>query len=137
MVPLSTATRHPERKSVIAALDSKSVEAVQFTHFDWVTTERVNFSLKNRIGKPIRKIKMRLIYFDAAGEPVDFTTHVYTQVIPPKLAVRVNVRLSKTSFGRRDIPGLAGGVYSVRSGKVVLVKLPRVEFRMIDFEIVE
>lgn len=83
------------------------------------------FSLRNHLRENVRNVQCFVIFYDAQGEPIDVDIVHFQELIPAGLAKRVTSEVSSrsvqelsTDFGLRTLQ-------------------TRVEFRILDFEIVE
>jgi hypothetical protein len=95
------------------------VEGVTGGKMIWATalSGYYSFSLRNRLRENVRNVYYYVIFYDAQDDPIDVATAQYKELIPAGLAKRV------TSF-----PGVHSSVRELTK---------RVEFRVLDFEIMQ
>jgi hypothetical protein len=95
------------------------VEGVTGGKMIWATalSGYYSFSLRNRLRENVRNVHYYVIFYDAEDDPIDVEVAQYKELIPAGLAKRVT-----PSFG-------------VHSSVRTMTK--RVEFRVLDFEIVQ
>jgi hypothetical protein len=95
------------------------VEGVTGGKMIWATalSGYYSFSLRNRLRENVRNVHYYVIFYDAEDDPIDVEVAQYKELIPAGLAKRVT-----PSFG-------------VHSSVRELTK--RVEFRVLDFEIMQ
>ena len=122
--PLAKVTRPRVRKSAVAGLGTKSVEGVKVTHFKWrdhCCTGWFSYSIRNRLRKRVKSVKVLTIFFDGFGEPIDVHESQLRDVVRPNLAIRGE--------------GVVGS--AVREIVEDRAAPGRIEFRVLDFTIVE
>ena len=117
--PLSRTKPTRSRRSILNGLGGRSVEGVTGGKMTWGGDFSVyySFSLRNRLRENVRNVYYYVIFYDAQDDPIDVATAQYKELIPAGLAKRVT-----PLFGVHD---------SVRT------MTKRVEFRVLDFEIVQ
>ena len=121
--PLSRTKPTRSSRSILAGLGGRSVEGVTGGKMTWdypsssVYSGDYSFSLRNRLRENVRNVYYYVIFYDAQDDPIDVATAQYKELIPAGLAKRV------TPF------------FGVHSSVRTMTK--RVEFRVLDFEIVE
>jgi hypothetical protein len=107
-------------RSIVRRFGTKSIEGVAVTHFTWDGySHYFSFSVHNQLADPVRNVHCLVIFYDEQGDPIDFTDeHVFsgTATIPPGLAARWPFRGPVTEYVKENAK--------------------RVEFRVLDFEIV-
>jgi V8-like Glu-specific endopeptidase len=118
LAPLSTKTK--ERKSVIDNLGKRNVEGIKggqlsWTYPSWLSTGEYSFSLRNHLNVSIKDVYCLVIFYDRHGNPIDYDIVHYDGVIPAGLAKRVTSEVD-------------GSVQELTK---------RVEFRILDFKVVE
>ncbi len=85
----------------------------------------ISFSLRNHLRQDVKNVHYYIIFYDKLGDPIDVGIQEYSKIIPAGLAKRVS----------------CGGAYddvSISSDVARMVKDGgKIEFRILDFEIVE
>lgn len=144
--PLSKTRPSTAKRSILAALGGKGTEGITGGRFTWtrkdghkflVYADRgYSFSLQNHLRESVRNVHYLVIFNDKYGVPVDVQVLQYRGLIPAGLAKRITQWVSDISvkkFSTRWQPQRnVGGPYE----KGFIIKT-RVEFRILDFEIVE
>ena len=82
-----------------------------------------SFSLKNQLREPVQNVHVLVIFYDSQNSPIDTNLVKYTGMIPPGLAKRLS--------GKTD-----GSVQKITTPYRSDTPSTRVEFRILDFEIV-
>ncbi len=126
--PLSRAKQTQSKRSILADLGGRSVEGVTGGKLTWtysaLQSGEYAFSLRNRLREKVRNVYCFVIFYDTHGDPIDVNVVQYRRGIPAGLAKRVTSKVDEsvqkltTRFGF-DSPHT------------------KVEFRVLDFEIVE
>ena len=131
--PLSQAKGTESKRSILADLGGRSAEGVTGGKLTWEyslnqvgsDSGRYAFSLRNHTRENIRNVECFVIFYDALGEPIDVDIVHFQGLIPAGLAKRItsevdsrSVQELSTDFGLRSLQ-------------------TRVEFRILDFEIME
>ncbi|HAF61393.1 MAG TPA: hypothetical protein DCK95_03595 [Anaerolineaceae bacterium] len=132
--PLAEAKPTKAQRSILADLGGRSSEGVIGTQFVWesfVQYELIfpydgdfSLSLKNQLRESVRNVYMLLIFYDAQDSPLDVSIIRHSGLIPPGLAKRVS--------GSTD-----GSVQKLTTPMRSATPSTRIEFRILDFEIVE
>ena len=126
--PLSQTKSAGSKRSILDDLGGKSVEGVTGGKLIWrypfTQFGPYSFSLQNQLRENIREVYCLVIFFDVQGDPIDVDVVLYQNLIPAGLAKRV------TSMVDGSVQELTTRVNS---------KTPytKVEFRILDFEIME
>ena len=123
--PLSQAKSAKSRRSILTEHGNRSVEGVTVGKFLW-DGSFYSFSLRNRLREDVKNVHYLVIFYDFAGDPIDVDEKHYNGVIHAGLAKRTS--------------GLASSDVKDLSSKWDAKKREyetRVEFRVLDFEIVE
>ena len=119
--PLSQRATSKSRRSLLANYGSRSVEGVTGSMIQWHYLEfsddyEYSFSLRNRLREDVRNVRCFVIFLDDQGNPIDTRIVQFDEIIPAGLAKRVTRKRVHESVRR-------------------LTK--EVEFRALDFEIVQ
>jgi len=121
--PLSGKTRLRQEESILNGLGGRSTEGVVGTLFKWNEVGWMpfyTFSLQNKLRQPVENVYCLVVFYTAAGEPLDFDVVEHKELIPGGLAKRVTDQSVGESV--RELVGT-----SPRS----------IEIRILDFKIVE
>jgi len=118
------------QRSILADLGGRGSEGVVGENFLWDHDffggypGEYSFSLRNKLRNPVRSVHCLVIFYDRSGAPVDADVLHYRETIPPGLARRVpgEVHLSTQKL-------------TTREGSTT--PTTKVEFRILDFEIVD
>ena len=132
--PLSRAKLAESRHSILADHGGRSVEGVTGGKFLWSTGTggllstggRYSFSLRNRLREDVRNVRYFVIFNDDADVPIDVEIRKYKGLIPAGLAKRIEASVSHRSVKDLSTRWASGSIIETR-----------VEFRILDFEIVE
>lgn len=120
--PLSSRLTKPAKTLLDELGGSKSTDGVYTHNLDstYLTlgVGRFSFSLGNRLREPVKNISCIVIFYDAEDNPLDFSIVQYPNVIPAGLGKRVEGQVDSS----------AAKVYRDKKG--------RIEFRILNFEIV-
>ena len=126
--PFSRAKPARLRRSILAGLGGRSVEGVTGGKLTWTYTAMQSgnyaFSLRNRLRENVRNIYCFVIFYDVQDDPIDVDVVQFQGLIPPGLAKRV------TSKVHKSVQVLTTRTMSAKPHT-------KVEFRILDFEIVE
>lgn len=126
--PLAEAKPVKRERSILADLGGKSSEGVTGGQLTWAYKQMqvgdYALSLRNQLRENVRNIYCLVIFYDAKGNPIDVDVVQYQGLIPAGLAKRVT---SKVDGSVQELTTPAGSA-SPRT---------KVEFRILDFEIVE
>jgi hypothetical protein len=130
--PLDRLSTSRRSSSLLADIGDEAPNAVIGTSFlwdykEWGTPDTwvggFTFSLKNNLREPVKDVYALVIFLDKQEQPLDFSIVRYSQTIPPNLARRVK--------GKVD-----GSVQRMTTGEWETVPRTRVEFRVLDFNVV-
>ena len=113
--PFSQAKLAKSRRSVLGGLGGRSVEGVTAYKFAWGIYGSYSFSLRNRLRQNVKNVHYYVIFYDNLGDPIDVQIGRFMDMIPAGLA-------------RRTTRG---------SHSSININETSVEFRILDFEIVE
>lgn len=124
--PLS-GKRSRQGKSIVADTGGRSTEAVIGGQLTWQYLHGQNgqyaFSLRNRLQESVKNVVCLVVFYDAQGSPIDADMIRYSDSIPPGLARRVTSQVE-------------GGVQKLTTPRGELSPKTRVDFRILDFQIV-
>ena len=118
--PLSSTLTKPTKTILDELGGSKSTDGV-YTHnfeFTYSSIGIFHFSLANRLRESVKNVSCLVIFYDADENPLDFTLVQYPGVIPAGLGKRV----------KGQVDSNAGELFQKKKG--------RIEFRVLNFEIV-
>lgn len=126
--PFSRAKHTQSKRSILADLGGRSVEGVTGGKLTWklayAQSGKYAFSLQNRLRENVMNVYCFVIFYDELGDPIDVDVVKYRQGIPAGLAKRVT---SKVDASVQKLTTR----YGFNSPHT------KVEFRVLDFEIVE
>ncbi|MBW1717327.1 MAG: serine protease [Deltaproteobacteria bacterium] len=132
--PLAQAKSTKAERSILSDLGGKSSEGVLGTHFVWQSfvdyeltfpyDGEYSFSLRNQLREPVKNVYMLIVFYDSQGSPLDVNVIRYTGLIPAGLAKRIS--------GRTD-----DSVQKLTTPRRSATPSTKVEFRVLDFEIVK
>ena len=129
--PLSQTGLAKPQRSLLSNYGGRSTAAVTGSAFNWDgdLSDKYSFSLRNRLREDIRKVYCLVIFYDADENPIEADVVQFQGIIPAGLAKRVTgcevhysvkkLTTEHSEFGYKDAPHT------------------KLEFRVIDFEIVE
>lgn len=133
--PLAYLPPAKDRRSIPADFGQRSVEGVSAGLLAWASQlwERdgsYTLTLQNRLRQAVRNVYCLVIFYDQRGFPVDTDLIHFSDVIPAGLARRVSGKVDAsvkrlTTPPSKDNPQLSS-----------LAPTTRLEFRILDFEIV-
>jgi hypothetical protein len=118
------------QRSILADLGGRSSEGVvgtNLTYDSYAEMGDYSFSLVNKLREPVRNVYCLIVFYDKQSTPLDVQVIRYSGVIPGGLAKRITGRVDQSverlNADRRNLlpPHPPGG---------------RIEFRILDFEIV-
>jgi S1-C subfamily serine protease len=123
---LSTKTRPKQDKSITDDFSGKSVEGVAGVQLIWQNyfLGAYSFSLKNQLRESVKDVYCLVIFYDRSNNPIDVDVIRYDGVIPAGLAKRVTSRVDNS-------------VYELTTNEGSLTPSTKIEFRVLDFKIVE
>ncbi len=125
--PLSKTKTATSERSILADLGGKSTEGITVGRFTWSSFGRgYTFSLRNHLREDVRNVRYFVIFNDDAGVPIDVDIREYRGLIPAGLAKRIEASVSHWSVKDLSTRRASGSIIETR-----------VEFRILDFEIVE
>lgn len=150
---LSQAKLTKGQRSLLTDLGGRSVGGVTGGKLSWrraTMYERgdwfFSFSLRNHLREDVKNVHYYVIFYDELGDPIDVFETWFTTQIPSGLAKRVKSRNSNPHIRYKEskdekIPFLIPPPPPVSSGNLavdndVYELTKRVEFRILDFEIV-
>lgn len=128
--PLAESKAAKAQRSILADLGGRSSEGVLGDQVVWDYPFGISggytLSFRNQLRENVKNVYCLVIFYDAKGNPIDVDVVRYEGLIPAGLAKRVNSTVNKSV---QDL------TTDTRSG----AKSPktRVEFRILNFEIVE
>lgn len=126
--PLSVAKRPRKSKSVLDSLGGRSIEGVQGGKliWEWPTSQsgEYSFSLRNRLRNPVKDVYCLVVFYDRNKDPIDVDFVQYKGFIPAGLARRVTGEVH-------------GSVQQLTTKSGHERPSTKVEFRVLDFKIVE
>ena len=124
--PLSQTRQVNSKRSLLSNYGGRSVEGVKGSTLTWDGAfGNYTFSLQNRLREDVRNVKCFVVFHDKEGKPIETDVVQFTEIIPAGLAKRVT---------NCDVHG---SVYNLTTHVGQIVPHTRVEFRVVDFEIVE
>ncbi len=125
--PLLQAKPTQAKRSILADFGDRSVEGVTGGKFRWNSTFAIgyySFSLRNRLRETVRNVYCFVIFYDEQDDPIDVDVVLFRDPIPAGLAKRVTSRVDDSV---KEL--------TTRSGSKRFHT--KIEFRIVDFEIVE
>lgn len=126
-ISLSQTQQEKSRRSILSNYGGRSVEGVTAGKFKFpATSGDVRFSLQNHLRKDVKRVEYLIIFYDELGDPIDTLSGTYRYyAILAGLAKRHSFHVSWDVWSmccyKIDDPIAAG----------------RLEFRILDFEIIE
>lgn len=115
-------------KSILNDLGGRNTEGVVGTNLVWAYKQMqagdYSLSFQNKLREPVRDIWCLVIFYDRNNEPIDIDVIQYTGIIPGRLAKRVTSEVD-------------GSVQELTTRDGSASPHTRVEFRILDFQIVE
>ena len=120
-------------KSILNDLGGRNTEGVIAHTFLWTSFGRhyglYTFSLQNKLRTPVNNVYCLIVFYNRKGDPIDIDVVHYQDTIPAGLAKRL-----KSSVD--------GSVYTLTTDEPFLLKpvlkpVTKLEFRILDFQIVE
>lgn len=126
--PLSGSTGRGQEASILSGLGGRSTEGVVGGKLTWQyeygQTGSYSFSLRNLLREPVKDVFCLVVFYDHSGDPIDVDVVRYLEVVPAGLAKRVTGRVDGSVQKLTTVLGSAS-------------PFTRVEFRVLDFKIVE
>ena len=126
--PLSKAKPAGSKHSILADLGGRSAEGVTGAKLTWKyqygQSGGYAFSLRNHLRNSVRNIFCFVIFYDSQGDPIDVDIVHFRNLIPVGLAKRMTSKVD-------------GSVQKLTTRQGAMTPHTKVEFRILDFEIVE
>jgi len=126
--PLSGATFPKEQRSILADLGGRSIEGVVGGQLTWEyvynQTGNYAFSLRNQLRGTVKNVYCLVVFYDSQGNPIDVDVVQYHGLIPAGLAKRVTSKVD-------------GSVQKLTTPFGEMSPKARVEFRILDFQMIE
>jgi len=136
--PLSQTKLTKDQRSLLADLGSGSTEGVTGGKLVWrsyLNGWRLSFSLRNHLREDVKNVHYYVIFYDDLDDPIDVLDTWFTSQIPAGLAKRIKHPGKNPHIRYDGLPGLPPPPFFVDDDVYGLTK--RVEFRILDFEIVK
>jgi hypothetical protein len=128
VTPLGRDVTAKRGRSILDDLGGRSTEGVVGGQLTWAweynQTGEYAFSLRNQLRDAVKNVYCLVIFYDAGGSPIDVDVVRQVDVIPAGLARRVKSRVD-------------GSVQKLTTPSGSLSPTTKVEFRILDFRIVE
>ena len=126
--PLAEAKPVKAARSILADLGGRSSEGVVGGQLTW-TYEALQsgdyaLSLRNQLRESVKNVYCLVVFYDAQGNPIDVDVVRYQGIIPAGLAKRVTSRVD-------------GSVQKLMTAPYTMSPRTKIEFRVLDFEIVQ
>jgi len=135
--PLSASSGTGVRESVLDDLGGHATSGVVGTALSWemrfdglVSEAKFAFTLRNQLQQTVKNVYCLVIFYDASENPLDVEEVSYDGAIPGGLGKRVGGTVDQ-SVKKLTTPGDSMGTYQSDTPST------RVEFRVLDFQIVE
>lgn len=127
--PLSTEEKNKKKKrSIFDDLGGKSTEGVVGIQLVWKfklsQIGEYSFSLRNKLRNPVENVFCLVVFYDRNGEPIDIDIVKYRGIIPAGLAKRVTSEVDDS-------------IQELTTSEGSATPHTKVEFRILDFEIIE
>ena len=125
--PLSKAKSTESKQSIFADLGGRSVEGVSGGKLTWRYRTALGpyaFSLRNHLRENVRDVYCFVIFYDVQGDPIDVDVVHFRDPIPAGLAKRVKSEVD-------------GSVQKLTTRQGAMSPHTKVEFRILDFEVME
>lgn len=125
-----------EVKSILSDLGGRSTEGVVGEKLTWENQlyeldGDFSFTLRNQLGESVQDVYCLIIFYDKDGSPLDITVAYYPNIVPGKLAKRVNGSVDKSIKRITTPPSKDNQFLSLFTPST------KVEFRILNFQIVE
>lgn len=111
------------QRSILGDLGGRSTEGVVGRQLLWGLLGNYSFSIHNQLRENIRGVYCLVVFYDSQGMPIEYDVVRYTGVIPAGVAKRVNSSVDSS-------------VRTITGGSLDAPPRTRVEFRVLDFQIV-
>lgn len=125
--PLAQTKQTKAQRSILADLGGRSTEGVVGGQVTWQYTGLQSgeyaFSLRNQLRENVKNVYCLVIFYDAQNNPIDVDVVRYQGIIPAGLAKRVTSKVD-------------GSVQKLTTARNTMSPRTKVEFRILDFEIV-
>ncbi len=123
-------------RSILSDLGGRSVEGIIGDRLTWSTQlyesdGKYSFTLRNQLREPVRNIFCMVVFYDDKGNALDINALHYRELIPGGLAKRANGSVD-ASVKRITTPPSPDNRYLSSFAPTT-----KVEFRILDFEIVK
>ena len=116
--PFSKEKPTGSKSSIFADLGGKGTQGITAGKIDFGFSSYIYYSLRNHLRQDVDYVHYYIICYDKLGDPIDVIIQKYHSTIPAGLAKRISDR--------------------IRSNTLSIVKNGgKIEFRILDFEIVE
>lgn len=125
--PLKAARSSAEQRSISAGLGGRNTKGVIGGYLTWTicgNCGNYSFSLRNQLRDNVRNVYCLVVFYDSQGIPIDVDVVQYFGVIPAGLAKRVTSKVD-------------GSVQELITAQGSKTPRARVEFRILDFQIVD
>jgi hypothetical protein len=127
-IPLGGVESSTKQRSILGELGGRSTEGVVGEQLTWelqyVQSGRYAFSLRNHLRNNVKSVYCLVVFYDSQGSPIDVDVVQYRGLIPAGLAKRVTSRVD-------------GSVQKLTTPYGAMTPKTRVEFRILDFQLVE
>ncbi len=125
--PLAQARYSKATRSILADLGRRGSEGVVGSQLTWtykaLQSGEYALSLRNRLRENVKNVYCLVVFYDVHGNPIDVDVVRYRGLIPAGLAKRVTSKVD-------------GSVQELTTPKGAMSPRTKVEFRILDFEIV-
>lgn len=132
--PLSQTGQAKSKRSLLSNYGGRSTAAVTGSAFRWHGSYNnysdYSFSLRNRLREDIRKVYCLVVFYDAEENPIEADVVQFQDIIPAGLAKRVTD--CKVHSSVKQLTTEYEGIIGYKDAPHT-----KLEFRVIDFEIVE
>lgn len=129
VTPLSQTQQAKLKRSLLSNYGGRSTEAVTGSTFQWTShiyaPGEYTFSLQNRLREDIRNVYCYVVFYNEEGNPIETNVVQFEEIIPAGLAKRVTDCRVDSS------------VQDLTTKYPSRVPQTKLEFRVVDFEIVE
>ncbi|MCI0624172.1 MAG: S1C family serine protease [Acidobacteria bacterium] len=122
-----------QERSMLVGFGGRSTEGVVGGQFLWKSESNEDgtytFSLRNQLRESVEDVRCQIVFYDRNGSPIHVDTVRYAGIIPGGLAVR----MPSSVFG----PHVDSSVRKLTTASGSLSPSTRIEFRVLDFKLVE